>query len=115
MFSELDLIFVLILGVMFGVFIGFIPNGLSLKQVKEPTIASDKTNKILIANNILLKISLWKMIVGFVPKDETGCYCTDGSGFLSDAFCRLGIESNTIDEQMALWKIERLDKKLGEL
>lgn len=117
MFSVTDLIFILIAGFFLGVFImGIFINLLSgRKKNNHECLKEDTSDKIYVANNILLKISLWKMIMGFAPKDETGCYCADGCNFLSDAFCRLGIESNTIDENMALWKIERLDKKLGEL
>lgn len=117
MFSATDLIYVLIVGFLLGSWIGFCLSEWRIrrKQNNYECLKEDTSDKILIANNILLKISLWKMIIGFAPKDETDCYCTDGCNFLSDAFCRLGVESNTIDEQMALWKIERLDKKLGEL
>lgn len=113
MFSGTDLIFMLIVGLLLGIGFSFIHD--RRKQNNHECLKEDTSDKVYVANNILLKISLWKMIIGFAPKDETGCYCTDGCNFLSDAFCRLGIESNTIDENMALWKIERLDKKLGEL
>lgn len=112
MFSGTDLIFMFGFGVIAGMILMGVIHTYEDKKVKSDY---ENTDKIIIANNILLKISLWKMIIGFSPKDETGCYCADGCNFISDAFCRLGIESNTIDEQMALWKIERLDKKLGEL
>jgi hypothetical protein len=55
------------------------------------------------------------MIIGFAQKDELGRYYTGVNGFVSDAFCRLGIESHTVNEQMALEKIENLDRALGEL
>ena len=113
MFSSTDLIFMLIVGILFGISLTSIQK--RWIQNNHECLKEDTSDKIYVANNILLKISLWKMIIGFAPKDETGCYCTDGCNFLSDAFCRLGIESNTINEEMALWKIERLDKKLGEL
>lgn len=117
MFSVTDVVFTLIGGFSIGLLLGGIvyDKANKRKQANYECLKEDISDKVYVANNILLKISLWKMIIGFAPKDETGCYHADGCNFISDAFCRLGIESHTIDENMALWKIERLDKKLGEL
>lgn len=105
-----------ILGIIFGVSITLLCMSCKTEtKENKPTVVSTMTERILKSNNILLKISLWKMIIGFAPKDEKGRYYTGVNGFVSDAFCRLGIESHTIDEQMALDKIASLDKALGEL
>ena len=114
--SGLYIILFTILGGIFGAAITalYISCKEDVKKLDEPVMGA-KTERILKSNNILLKISLLKMIIGFAPKDELGRYYTGVNGFVSDAFCRLGIESHTINEQMALEKIETLDRALGEL
>ena len=102
-----------ILGIASGFFCWHCENT-EQENVNENNIGA-RTERILQSNNILLKISLWKMIIGFAQKDELGRYYTGVNGFVSDAFCRLGIESHTVNEQMALEKIENLDRALGEL
>lgn len=105
----------ILLCISVGAVIGFICCGvLSVNRVREENEGINK-DKILLANNILLKISLLKMIIGFAPKDENGFYYTGVDGFVSDAFVRLGIENHSMNEQMALKKIEALDEHLGEI
>ena len=116
MFSLGQVVYIGFAGLFIGAFLVFFCTTLNTKDdTNNDATLSSKTEKILASNNILLKISLWKMIIGFAPKDELGRYYTSVNGFVSDAFCRLGIESHTINEQMALDKIANLDKALREL